>query len=148
MTKITRRKSFLILPDLQYGLLGYIAAFAALMILAQFASLVLFLRHVSAAGAIDDGSSASLIFAAIFEQRWILMAYMSIPVLGVSVVGVYFFLRLSHRIAGPIYNISRAVENANADGGPLNIKLRRGDYFQDLAANLNKFGERVSKNRE
>lgn len=141
MGPLNRRTKLIIMPDVQYGLLGYIAAFVALMALSQFTAFVLFLKYALTATSLDEGSASTAIYAAILEQRFVLLAYLLIPILVVSAVGIYFFVRLSNRIAGPIFNVHRQIRDANASGKPLKIVLRQGDYFQDLARDLNRLAD-------
>ncbi len=44
----------------------------------------------------------------------------------------------SHRIAGPIYNINRALDLAASGELHREIRLRQGDFFQETASKLNK----------
>lgn len=51
-------------------------------------------------------------------------------------VGGYLTLRITHRIAGPLYRLERVIRE-EIDGVPFEIKLRPGDEMQELAEALN-----------
>ena len=51
-----------------------------------------------------------------------------------GIMGIYY----THRIAGPIYNINRALDLAAAGLHHREIRLRQGDFFQETANKLNK----------
>lgn len=50
-------------------------------------------------------------------------------------------LYLSHRVAGPIYNINRALEDFLDGNDDVKITLRKHDFFPELAAKINKVFE-------
>ena len=66
-------------------------------------------------------------------------------VIGVTIANVGFILfslvlslYFSHKIAGPIYAIKRAINNLLEGVDSREIILRKGDEFQDLANRINK----------
>jgi len=65
------------------------------------------------------------------------MKILAVLFLGIFFVGIISLI-YSHRIAGPIYRLKKAIE-ALQDGKEIGcIKLRPGDEFQDLADSLEK----------
>lgn len=55
----------------------------------------------------------------------------------------YDSIRLSHRFAGPIYALRTALKTL-ADGGNIpEVTFRRGDYWTELAADLNRLATRI-----
>ena len=65
---------------------------------------------------------------------------------------ITFGLTISHRIAGPIYKIEKvltALNNSdNLKGENFEIKLRKKDFFQNLAVLINKLIQSKTKNEE
>jgi len=66
-----------------------------------------------------------------------------VPVCFAAIVFSVFF---SHRIAGPVKKMSRVMSRM-ADGEPTAaIKLRKNDYFHNMAIKINKLSEHVRTN--
>jgi methyl-accepting chemotaxis protein len=67
-----------------------------------------------------------------------LIAAASFTICGTALMGLNA-LRLSHRIAGPMYRIKRTLEAVQNGNLAIRANLRRGDELQDLATDLNEF---------
>lgn len=63
------------------------------------------------------------------------------PVLWVSILNIVvisiFSLFFSHKMAGPLYRIKLTLDNFIANKNTQAIKLRKNDFFQDLAEKIN-----------
>jgi nitrogen fixation/metabolism regulation signal transduction histidine kinase len=46
-------------------------------------------------------------------------------------------IKLSHRFAGPIFSLRRAIREIAAGNPPRKLKFRRRDFWQDLAQDYN-----------
>ena len=46
-------------------------------------------------------------------------------------------IKLSHRFAGPIFNLRRAIRKVADGEAPRKLKFRQGDFWQDLAEDYN-----------
>ena len=46
-------------------------------------------------------------------------------------------IQLSHRFAGPIFSLRRAIREVAAGGSPRKLKFRRRDFWKDLAEDYN-----------
>lgn len=65
-------------------------------------------------------------------------------ILAILPLFAYDTVKLSNRFAGPIYRIHKSLR-ALADGEPVKpIRLRRGDYCQELAADANRLVARLA----
>lgn len=53
-----------------------------------------------------------------------------------SLIAIFSIIR-SHRMAGPIYSIKKALESIKSGEEKIEIKIRKGDEFQDLVDSLN-----------
>jgi methyl-accepting chemotaxis protein len=88
--------------------------------------------------------------AYIFEPWW------GISLLKVTLIFCFLLtllawisLRMSHRIAGPIYRFERVVKSVIAgDYDTTAIRLRKGDEFQELADDLNEMMDVLRARRE
>ena len=130
-----RRKQLIINPEIQYEMLKYLAVLILMIFLAQMVTIVLFFNQISEMA--QDNATMSP-FDLLSQYKYILLAYQMIPIISISCVGFYFFNKFTNRIVGPIFNINRVIKRIN-DGEveKTEIKLRDGDYFKELAADLN-----------
>lgn len=71
-----------------------------------------------------------LIFSSIFLSGFILV--------GFCVYGLYF----SNRIAGPIYNLRKAIARVLAGEQDVRVQFRKNDYFQELSEEMNQLLEK------
>lgn len=55
-------------------------------------------------------------------------------------------IKLSHRFAGPIFSLHRAMREIAAGGPPRPLKFRRGDFWQGLANDYNAMIARFEAN--
>jgi len=61
-------------------------------------------------------------------------------------VGVFLYtLIFSHRIAGPIYRINKAIEMMLLGEYPKSITLRKGDHFQETAELLERLSQHIDR---
>jgi hypothetical protein len=61
-------------------------------------------------------------------------------------VGVFLYtLVFSHRIAGPIYRINKAIEMMLRGECPKRITLRKGDHFQETAELLERLAQQINR---
>jgi nitrogen fixation/metabolism regulation signal transduction histidine kinase len=65
-----------------------------------------------------------------------------LPALAISeavmiVVTALFALFYSHRIAGPVYRLKKAMEEVSQGNMDIQVKIRKNDEFHDLAENFN-----------
>ena len=61
---------------------------------------------------------------------------------------VLFVIRLSHRIAGPMYRIDAVLRALLEDRDPPVTKFRDDDYFQPTAALLGELSEKMRASRK
>ncbi|MNL59758.1 hypothetical protein D3C87_1835110 [compost metagenome] len=66
-----------------------------------------------------------------------LMIFEMLPVIVCLIIAPMFFNRLTARIVGPLYNMRRILRRVAEDDSSAEVHLREGDYFQDLAQDLN-----------
>ncbi len=116
---VNQRKQIVINKNYQYQYtLGTVAL--AILLLNTFLILMFLLP-----GASTRSLPSSVIYTiALFE----------IVIIGVTWYGS---LRVSHRVAGPVYVISREVQKLTAGDFTARIALRKKDKFQDVAQELN-----------
>jgi methyl-accepting chemotaxis protein len=74
------------------------------------------------------------IIGVLFQQRWWLLL-----LLYLTNFGIFYFIILyySHRVAGPIYKCTKALDAIAAGNIGGKIKLRKRDYFESLSDSIN-----------
>jgi len=73
---------------------------------------------------------------------------MALSILGLLIVMIWLSLKLTHRVAGPIYRIMRRLEEMAEGNLHETMRLRQKDQFQDLAQQLNLTIESLRLERE
>jgi len=56
-----------------------------------------------------------------------------------------FGIYLSHRVAGPVFNLRRYLTENDPNGPLPDLKFRKHDFFQDLAADFNQFKSKINR---
>jgi len=105
--------------------------------------------HLTIQETLDDGRggigrSAAYDFLAEIDQKLLIRVFAVLFATTIAaIMGGVFFL---HRVAGPIYRIRLTLRQLAENKIPANdIKLRRGDFFQEVATELNRV---IAKERE
>lgn len=87
------------------------------------------------------GTMPGILFDKILSSQWLLMVAGSLLV-------VWFALHASHRIAGPFFRIEKALDGMIAQDLSAPVTLRKRDEGKAIAAKLNEFNERLSRQLE
>ncbi len=74
---------------------------------------------------------------AIRNVRDMLLPTLAAIDVGVFVLSAVLMLFYTHRIAGPAYRLGRTLREVAAGRLPSEVRLRKGDYLEDLAAETN-----------
>lgn len=134
-----RRKVFLINPRLQYSFLGF-SLLMSLVSIAVFylATLYLFwnFEQTGYSVGIPEGH---IFFRFISDQRSLMNTILLIAAPVITLITCYIGIKLSHRVAGPIYNMTKHLEKLNKTGEIKEVKFRENDYFSELESEFNKF---------
>jgi HAMP domain-containing protein len=82
------------------------------------------------------GQTPAVLFAEMLKANWIL-------ILSGGVLGVIVAMFLSHRVAGPIFNLERAIRKMAEGDLSQEVHLREKDEGKELAGALNEFRNRL-----
>jgi len=126
------RRRMIVNREVQYDVLMYVGLFVIALFLVQIFTAYLFIDQVERV----VGTMSAREFLSRYKISF--LVYQIIPVTFCLVVGVYFFNRLTSRIAGPLYNVKRTLEKARV--GELEsaeIRLREDDYFHEEIEDIN-----------
>jgi hypothetical protein len=131
--KVYHRRKLLINPPFQLSFLRYILGIAGFTLAVFYAAKVFFFyqtrKYISDLGIPPE----HMIFDFLNQQSrvmdWIFLGAALVESLFLGFLG----LRLSHRVAGPVYRVTQDML-AFAKGEPARkIRFRKGDYFPELA---------------
>lgn len=139
MKVANRRKVFLINPRLQYSFLGF-SLLMSLVSIAVFylATLYLFwnFEQTGYSVGIPEGH---IFFRFIADQRSMMNTILLIAAPVITFVTCYIGIKLSHRVAGPVYRMIKHLEEMNDKQEMKEVKFRENDYFMELQDEFNKF---------
>jgi len=119
---------------------GSLLSFAALIFWQLRAGLSSFVSSDDFMSKVQSIKQVNTFMLTVFTGRiWILAVIM----LAVSIVITYFILTFfSHRIAGPMINFRNVLKKSIDGDKSVRIQLREGDFFKDLADDVNKLLEK------
>ncbi len=137
-----RRKNYFIQKAFQTN---FSVRFAALIVLAAALVTGLFLyfsRGTFTTG--YQGSELRIERTAVFFSPTLLIIGILVAV-GVGLAGMVVFVLLSHRIAGPLYRVQKALHEIGQGDLTHRIRLRENDQLDELAQALNQFAQRMDE---
>lgn len=140
------RRQFLIIPEFQIRFSLYITAISALAISCLYGANVYFYHLLKAEG-IAIGLEPDDAYFALIEEHELFHTFLyssvSIAVfLGLFVFGILF----SHKIAGPIFNLTRYMDRKIEGSEDLkDVAFRKSDFFHRLAKTTNKLIQHYEK---
>lgn len=124
-----RRYTYIIDPDVQFRFLftwfGMLLVYIFLVLTSFYFTQEFFLGDV-------PNQELQTILTQIFS-------YSSVFVIVLTVLFAMFSILISHKIAGPAYNICQSIQRMKEGNVDFNVQLRQSDYLQDVAKNLNNF---------
>jgi len=125
------RKQYLIDRALQYRLGVELMVIVLLMLAVPFVFFASFL----VGGKSVPGLGSEGLIAGLIRYHWPSLALFYLAYFGIVYVFVVYY---SHRIAGPVHRIRRVLDETAAGCVGHQVHLRRGDYFDNLGASLNR----------
>ena len=129
-----RRRRFLVPGSYQWRTLALLGGLTLLLLAALDVALIALVRSGSSQVLQAAPELRSLVLGQDRDIVQLIVAGSVVTFLGVLLVG----LLESHRTAGPIYNLSRALERYPMDGLRTRLKLRKDDHFRELERAFNK----------
>ena len=126
MSAKDRRRSTLVQPRLQWKMIGACGLMIVGALVVNAIGLTLLLRGLAAELPTDG-----MLLLERLPGRLAGMLLVTTLLVGPLVLALG--LRYSHRIAGPLFRIERALRNALTEGEYEDLRLRRGDELQELA---------------
>jgi len=87
-------------------------------------------------------------FASLMWQSWFETAPVFLLLIALLPLFAWDTITLSNRFAGPIYRLHKTIRSLGAGEGFRPIKLRKGDFWTDLADDFNDMVERWNAENE
>ncbi len=138
--KFKRRllNNILIQKDFQLRLVSYASIIFASYTVLIFTGVAFFSWKFQKMGEAAGFPPNHSFFSFINEQKISLLIFYSIASIIGLIILISSMLKLSHRVAGPIYRLNQHLKSIADDPKKLRtISFRKGDYFQDVADDLN-----------
>lgn len=132
-----RRKKILINPEFQLKLINRVVYLFTFTLITFYSVNYYFFYQLKQKGVIAGLSLNSDYFLFIdntFKQFNIFFIFTAIFLI---LIIYYFGLAISHKIAGPLYNIDNACKKMIQEKRTIKITLRKDDYFQEHAECIN-----------
>lgn len=129
-----RRRRFLVPGSYQWRGLALLGGLTLLLLAALDAALIALVRSGSSQVLQAAPELRHLVLGQDRDLLQLIVAGSIVTLVGVLLVG----LLESHRTAGPIYNLSRALQRYPLDGPRTRLKLRKDDHFRELERAFNK----------
>ncbi len=137
------RKQFVVDKALQYSIVKHLVIYG-LVLSIVFLSLLYFIstRFIDELARADVDS---LVLIKFFDGVNQMAFFFFALVLLITILTGYFSLYFSNKIAGPIYNIERTLDANEKNQENAQIRLRKNDYFSNLATKINRLIEKNQK---
>jgi hypothetical protein len=135
------RKIFLINPKFQYGLSFYASALVFVTGLIYPFTIYVLLSAISANFALTNPDIANYYT----DKRDLLIFLLSGLHIGFVVLTFFGCIFFSHKIAGPLYKLQKHLRTIREGLSPGKLFFRKGDYFQDVADDLNDTIEHIEE---
>jgi methyl-accepting chemotaxis protein len=131
-----KRKSLIVDKPLQYRIISLVVGSGTVICLITiFGLYLLFQRMMAALSQVDPDSEATIQVLTQFNAMTLLFIVLAIVAIAWSYVSALY---LSNRIAGPIYNISKVLDDHSQGDRSSRVTLRKADFFQPLAERVNR----------
>jgi len=87
-------------------------------------------------------------FSTLMLQSWLEMAPVFVILLAMLPIFAWDTVTFSHRFAGPMYRFQSAMKSLLAGEPFVPIKLRKGDFWKDIAVDINELAKLVDEQRK
>jgi len=133
-----RRKILLINPKFQLSMITFFSMVSMGVIFTFYGSIYyffnIFKENGKEMGFLPGDPFFLFIDEQIFRMNFIFFVASAISMLLLFVSGLY----ISHKIAGPLYNLRKFLERVNAGAEEDEVHFRKGDYFLEIESLINK----------
>ena len=133
---VTRRNKLIVNEKLQGMIIRTIVTYG-IILSAIFLSAIYFISDQFITTIYETSSMNDDLKISLYRDlNQIILVFFALAVILTFIIS-YLSLKLSNRIAGPVFNINRVLEKNIVNSTSEPIKLRDADYFHQLANNIN-----------
>lgn len=86
-----------------------------------------------------------IFFQFLSKQQYLLNGIFIFSALVLNLLIFLFCLKFSHRVAGPVYNLTQHLKRIENLGDLKEVRFRKGDYFQELEEAFNQFVKKIKQ---
>jgi hypothetical protein len=130
---LNQRRLQLIQKDVQIGFGKFLILFLVFCLVSSTMAFVFFFKLLQVENIIDSELLASYLQSNLAQ----IILIFTLPFIFCVPMVIYFFIRFTHRVCGPIYRCHESIKNILAGEAGVQIKIRKNDYYQDFADDLN-----------
>ena len=140
-----QRKNYLIDKKFQLGVIYKFLALSFVNVVSFYLIIIYFFNDLNQRAS-EVGLDKKHIFFSFLNDQNQFMNYLFIIVGILNVVlivcaGIYY----SHKVAGPLYRLSKFFQSVNSVKDLAEVKVRDGDYVGDLQDSINEMSKRLNK---
>ena len=139
------RKKRLVNPEFQLSFMRYFVAIAVVTLAVFYGAKIFFFHEVRAHLASLGFSADHALFDFLSRQSLTMDGIFAAAAILESAFLTWIGLKLSHRVAGPLYRLRSEMLRTAHGGEVKNLKFRDGDYFNDLADAYNEQMAEIQK---
>ena len=134
------------MPEFQLNVLRHLLFLIVIIAGIFYGATALFIQHWIDKG-VEAGLTEDNIFFSFMSQlsSSLFFVFIVTAVL-VGLVVIVLGLLLSHKVAGPIYNLKRYLESVKENGWKEPLQFRKGDHFQEIAQTMNELYRQQKEN--
>lgn len=134
--KYGKRRQFMVDPHLQKKVMANFFVLGITIIFINLAMSYFLVNRII--GHIENVSQASPeLYEFVIKAAGDLMMYSLIANIAIIIGFCVYGLVFSNRIAGPIFNLNRAIHRILENEKEVQVQFRKDDYFHELSSNMN-----------
>ncbi|NDG84190.1 MAG: hypothetical protein EBX52_04025 [Proteobacteria bacterium] len=142
---IKTRANYLINPRFQWMIIRWALLISLLNSLIFILACYAFFRRLIVAGIQLNISPDAPYFQVLMNEKARMVLIFSLTTFLSICMILGFGVYLSHRIAGPIFNLKRYLKENDPNGDLPDLKFRKQDFFQELAVDFNAFKSKINR---
>jgi hypothetical protein len=139
------RSNYLINPPFQWAMIRWAILISLVNSFISILAFAAFFRRLVIAGVQQSIPYNSPYFQALTQEKSRLILIFGLTTFLSVCMITGFGIFISHKIAGPIYRLSRYLKNTDPKKDLPDLHFRKDDFFKDLADDFNFFKSRIGK---
>lgn len=138
----SRRKELFIYKPVQLLILKTMVGSGVLCLISTLTATVCFYFYILKQYEVTQDRDLHILMTGLYDYSWVYLVFLSMGILFSSAIIIYGWLKLSHRIAGPLYHIRKNLQELMSGQPFRKIVLRKEDELKDLADLVNDLADK------